>query len=276
MRENLESQVFDHITIDQAYTQAKRTFAGDAIKPERFADLYGPENVARDIAYVEEKERAFERSDSPEQKEAKKLATIFEAIIHEHAELSEWFGPDATTIKPSRYDDIRNGVDSIVEFQESPASASYLALAIDATFSPDTEAKFARIREEIDRGELTKVKYFASEHLNVRGELAKIPHVVVGADAKTSRELAELWLEKKHRALGNHPVQFQILEETINQLDMFERYATRVKQFEVAAIYGKTKKILERIYEEKLVTIEDTGERDEVFYAIQAGARNFG
>lgn len=273
---NPESRVFESLTIDQAYARAEQTLAKDAIKPEQFADLYSDENVAQDKAYVDEMERKFEETNEPEQKEVQKLATILEAIIHEHAELSDWLGPDAHTIKPSRYDDIKNGVDSVVEFQESESSASHLALAIDATFSPDVQKKFERIKNEIDRGELARVKYFASEHLGVRGELAKIPRVVIGADAKTVRELAELWLERDNRALARHPVQFQIIEEIVAQLDAFHDYATQKKQFEIAAVYDKTRKILAAIDSQKRTSLKDTGERDSVFYAIQESARNFG
>lgn len=272
---NLESRIFEDLTTDQAYVQARRVFAKDAIKPEQFIDAYGEEDVAHDKLYVEEKEREFEASDSPEQKEAKKLATVFEAIIYERAELSNWFGPDATTIKPSRYDDIKNGVDSIVEFQESDISVSHLALAIDATFSPDTEAKFNRIREEIDQGKLATVKYFPPEHIGKQKGLHAIPHVVVGANAKTIRELAELWLERDNRALDKHPIQFQILEEIIAQLDAFQEYAKRVRKPEIAAVYEKTKKIVAAIHSEKRLSLKDNEERDSVFYEIQESARNF-
>ena len=54
--------------------------------------------------------------------------------------VNNWLGPEATAIKSSRYDDIKNGVDNIVEFhKEEDFSSSHLALAIDETFSHDVE-----------------------------------------------------------------------------------------------------------------------------------------
>lgn len=272
---NPESEYLDSLTIDQAEQRAIRTLRNEMIDPEEFRDLYGDKAVEEDKRYTEEMEQKFKDGATPETRERIKLATILEAIVHENAELSDWFGPDAHTIKSSRFDDIKHGVDTIVELRETGTSASHLALAVDATLSIDLAKKFERIKGEIERGELTKVKYFASEHLGVRGELSRLPRVVIGTDAKTIKELADLWLERNQRALGTHPVQFQILEEILDQLDAFEQYAVHVRQPEIALIYEKAKKLILAIDGAKRNTIEAPGERDEVFYAIQNYAQNF-
>lgn len=272
---NPESRYLESLTLDQAERQAERTLQKEMIDPEDFRDLYGDRAIEDDMAYVEKMEEKFRNGATPESREAQKLATVLEVITHENAELNDWFGPDAHTIKPSRYDDIKNGVDSIVEIRETEMSASHLALAVDATLSTDLAKKFDRIKGEIERGELAKVKYFASEHLGVRGELSRLPRVVIGADAATIKTLAELWLERKQRALGAHPVQFQILDEILVQLDYFQEYAEHVKQPEVAAIYEKAKKLLASIEEKKRMTVADSGDRDEVYYAIESHARSF-
>ena len=96
-----------------------------------------------------------------------------------------------------------------------------MALAIDETFSHDVDEKFKRIKEEIKRGELTQIKYFISERLNIRGELSKIPRVVIGIDAKQQKEIGELWLEKNNKDLAKHSTQFIILEEILLAIRSF-------------------------------------------------------
>lgn len=266
---NPESQMFENLDIDQAYRNAERMIEHASIKLDDFRgkEGYTDSQVEKDKEEIAESEEEFKKKTSPEQNQVQKLATVFEAIIHQHAELSNWFGPDAFTVKTSRFDDVKNGVDTVVEFPESEVAPTYLALAIDVTFSADTEKKFERIKQEIDLGKPTHVEYFVSEHTPHR-RLERIPRVVIGAEAGTVKKLSELWLEGDKRALGNHPIQFQILEEIDSQLKAFERYAERTGKAEVAKIYGRERKLVEKILSQKSRELKDDGDRDSVFYAI--------
>ncbi|MDI6820849.1 MAG: hypothetical protein QMD65_01580 [Patescibacteria group bacterium] len=271
-----ENKIFENLDIDQAYKEANRLFKKDAIKISNFSDLYGQNIISEDAAYVKKMEELFVKNNLPEQERIKKLAVIFEALIHYNVELNDWFGPNAFTIKTSRYDDIKNGIDDIVEFEESETTVSHLALAIDVTFSPEEKQKtFERIKKEIESGELAKVKYFQSDHINIRGELIKIPRVVIGADTKTIKRLGIAWLEKDNKTLGNDPIQLQILEEILIQLEVFRAYAERVKKLEIAEIYEKTHAMIQKIHNEKRSSIDDSGMRDHVFDAIKTSLDYF-
>lgn len=275
---NFEAQSNSNITIDAAYRVAERSLRKEELKLKDFEDLYGKENVDRDREEIARLEIEFQKGLTPENEQTQRLARTFEGIFHDEAELSEWLGPNASTIKTSRYDDVKNGVDSIAEFRESDSSASWLALGIDVTFSSDLTKKFDRIKTEIDRGTLAEVKYFSSEHLHIRGEMKNIPRVVVGADTRTIKQLAELWLEKDKdalKALGAHPVQFQILEEMLLELKTFADYAEKKGKHELAAAYEKAIRTVSGILDEKRTTIEDTGERDSVFEGINDNLKRF-
>ncbi|MEK7180717.1 MAG: hypothetical protein AAB738_00050 [Patescibacteria group bacterium] len=272
--QNPERRILENLAIEQAYKKADKVLTRDAIHPDEFEDLYGAQNISQDNDYVAKMKAKFKEQEGAEEATAKKLATILEAIIFENAELSEWFGPNASTIKTSEFDDIKNGVDSVVEFEESKTSASHLALAMDATFSSETGGKFHRIKEEIESGELTKVKYFQSDHMSIRGELSKIPRVVVGVNAETVKALSETWLENPS-SLKDHPIQFQILEEILMQLRVFKDYAKKIKKTDIGATYEKVIGIVEEILEEKKKLIKDTGERDSVFYDMESNLRHF-
>ncbi len=264
-----ENKIFEDITTDQAFEKAERLLRAESIEPSQFEYLYGKEAIAVDEKYVEEKEREFKKSANPEHERLAKLATVFEAIVHDQVELNEWFGENVNTIKTSRFDDIRNGVDSVAEFREGVVATSHLAFAIDVTFSGDTEKKFERIREEIERGELARVKYFVSERTGFIGELRTVPRVVVGADVRTVKQLSELWLERDNKSLAKHPIQLQILEEISSQLEAFRNYAEKKGKDKLVLKYNDSIELIQKILEDKKVALDDTGERDSVFSSIQ-------
>ena len=266
----------ERLFIGKAYERAQREIERDSVDPEEFRDLYGDIGVDKDLAYVTRMEEVFARDASPETQETQKVATIFEAIFHDHAELSEWLGPDAMTIKTSRYDDIKNGIDTVVETRHDDRTASHLGIAIDVALGPDLDKKFQRIRNEIEQGELGQVKYFESEHMHIRGEFRRIPRVVIGASGKVVHELAELWLEKKNQDLAEHPIQFQILEEMELQFVAFQAFARKVGQDGIANLYKEALEDVRAVLTMKREQgIRDSGDRDEVFSSIESWMKNF-
>ncbi len=271
-----DNNLFEAIDLNQAYKQARLRLAKDAIKLDRFRNVpgYGEGVVHLDTEEVRNLEVSIERGIAPEEENTRKLSTIFEAVIHENAELSEWPGPEAQTIKSSRYDDIKNGVDTIVEFEEPDRSTTHLALAIDVAMSGSIEKKFDRIKQEIREGRMAEVKYFASDTTDP-GPLHNVPRIVIGADGRTVNELANLWLEGSKRELGKHPIQFQILEEIIMQLTAFEAYAQQEHKLELAKEYERTRLMVEEIYDDKKLQLEDTGVRDRAFSVMQEDLRTF-
>lgn len=260
--------------VNKAFERANGLLNQDEINPEDFKDLYDSATIDKDLEYVTTLEAKFDKQMSQSERDHIRLAKVFEAILHEHGEQSNWFGDSAVTIKTSRFDDIMNGVDEVVEFEE-PESTSYLALAVDATYSVFTEKKLKRIEDEIGRGELAKIKYAVFENTGFRGELTKVPRVIVGVSSKTIQELAELWLSGRNQDLARHPVQFQILESIIIQCEAFSKYASSKDQTEVAKKYEHAGNIVRRIMEEKKKVLRDSGARDDVFVALDLGLNRF-
>ncbi len=208
------------------------------IQLEEFEGLYDPRMIERDKKEVLRLEDLFEKDAkaNPEAEVWSKRGKLFEAMVNNQIEESNWLGESAEVIIPSKYDDYINKIDSILEF-DAEGTLSHLALAIDVTKSLDEiQKKLSQIKKSIDSGELSTIKYFRSQ--TERGEKTAIPRVVVGADQKTMNELAELLLRfrlsrgknseefKKTRAiLEKHPVQLQILLEIRHQLSAFKKYA---------------------------------------------------
>lgn len=260
-RRGFSSRDVEKMGIDKAYELAEKVLEADRIDPQKF-EHYDKQMVDRDMQYVRDREAQFERESRPEARQDKKMATVMEAIIHEQVELGDWLGPNAQTITPSHYDDIANGVDSIVRLQREGEGDTHLGLAIDVTFSTDIRGKLNKIMEDIEQGKLTEIKYFASPNPEDSNEYVytgslKIPRVVVGIEKQVVEKLADLWLKKNKKELGQHPIQHVIAKEILDQLAVFEQYArSRNNRNNIAAVYRQVSAVIERSLKEK----EDEGD----------------
>lgn len=243
--------------------RAQRYLNRHGVRMDDFTDLYGEKNVRTHKDYVDRHIREFEHSDG------KRIATIFEAVFLEHGEQSNWFGDKAEVIKTSVYDDIKNGVDTVLEIVENDNTAAHLALGIDVTFSNQIGGKLERIRSEIEGGTLAEIKYFKSDRLGIRGEMKQVPRLVIGVDIKTVDELARLWDENKKSALATHPIQLQIIEEIIIQLETFADYAERIGRSNLTEIYDRALRIAKNIYTDRKSQITDPGTRDHGFHNLK-------
>ncbi|MGC9610902.1 MAG: hypothetical protein ABSE68_01655 [Minisyncoccia bacterium] len=270
-----EDRLVRNIDVNRFYEEAEREINAKRFHLDDFKDHYGEEAVEKDKNYVDENRERLGLTEFPEKLEAWKNATVFEASMDRCIEKAGWLGPDNTALKSSDFDDIKNGIDTIVESKEGKSSASYLGLAIDVTTNAEAGKKFDRIKDEIDNGKMPEVKYFRSEHMNIRGTLEKIPRVVVWADPKTIEEIAELSFSKNYGELSNHPAQIQILEEVLIQLKTFGEYAASIGEKDLAKIYEKAREKIESIYKNKKVSIPHDEKYDSVADAIYMNIHKF-
>lgn len=251
----------EKMNIDKAYELAEKVLDADRIDPQKF-EHYDKQMVNRDMQYVRDREAQFEIKSTPESKKDKKMATILEAIIHEQVELSDWLGPNAETITSSHYDDIANGVDSIVKLRHEGEGDTHLGLAIDVTFSTDIRDKLNKIMQDIENGKLTEIKYSPLSDSEDAHEYAykgnsKMPRVVVGIEKQVAEKLADLWIKKNKKELGQHPVQHVIAKEILDQLAVFEQYArSHGNHNNIAVVYRQVSAVIERSLKEK----EDGGD----------------
>jgi len=248
-RKRIETGI-EQADIDKAYARAKIVLEADRIDPAKFHG-YDHKEIARHQEYVAKRKAQFAMEDAPEKAEQKKIATIFEAIIDEQTELSDWLGPDVSTIGASEYDDIAHGVDTILQFQHGEGNARHLGMAIDVTFSSEIQYKLNRIKEDIKHGHLTEITYFALPDPENPDEYIAmnkltVPRVVIGVNRKSADLLRELWMEKKKKDLAVHPVQYIIGREILDQLTLFERYARSCNRPYIAAVYKNTKESLQK------------------------------
>ena len=237
----------------KAHERAEKVLERERIDPQKFKH-YDKEMIARDSDYVKRMEAKFKMESDPESRYAKEVATVFEAIIHEWIELGNWLGSEASTILPSRYDDIVSKVDTIVRYQREGEDDTHLGLAIDVTFSPSIENKIEDIKNNIQNGRLTEIKYFTSPDSEDSDEYAhkrlKVARVIIGVEMKVVEDLAYLWLEKDKKTLQKHPVQHVIGREIVDELKLFEEYARSQNKNEIASVYKEARLVVERNLQE--------------------------
>lgn len=245
-----QSERFD---IEKAYKHANEVLDADRIDPETLKGC-DQQMVARDMQYVRDREAQFKIKSTPEIQENKKVATVLEAIIHEQVELNDLLGPNTETITASRFDDIANGVDTIVRFGDNDA---HLGLAVDVTFNTDIRDKLNAIMQNIERGKLTEIKYSATpdpenpdEHVYT-GSL-KIPRVVIGVEKEIAQQLGALWMNKKKKGLADHPAQHVIVKEILDQLAVYDHYAISCGNPNgIDMVYRRLSTVIERNLKEK-------------------------
>lgn len=248
-----------------------RTAEPRKIDPESFADLYGSAVVETDLKEAAELKLVFRRRENADRATMHQYAEVFEAVLAYQGEMNNWLGENAYLIRTSEYDDFKNGVDVIAEIKLSDDSAEHLALALDISFQKEGAwEKGGRLRQEVEKGFLAKIKYFVSRHLPFRGELRDLPRFAILAQKDTLAEVAKLWVETPSGAakrLENHPLQFQILEQLREQCLAFIPHARLHHQEKTARAYEKALRIIDKIIAEKQAPgtyVEDDGQRDDV------------
>jgi hypothetical protein len=225
----------------------------------------------------------FNEMITPSQERTNKVGAVFEAIVIDEAESSEWLGSGAILYPASQYDDFMNGVDAVAEFKKEENESDFLALAMDVTFSSDIEnieKKINRVLKSVKDGVLTSLKYFVDENGNQ--SKMEVPRVVIGAEAAMVGELMQLWnmknsaieenRKKAKSTLGQHIFQTKMLLEIEMQLKGYGKFAKDHGQPEIADLYENALRIIEDVIEEKRELIENHRtqiENDQVFQLIK-------
>lgn len=212
------------------YPRAEAQLKEKAIDITTFTDLYGAENIQKDTDEVTRLKREFAKSDGAQvgrlrQEDISHLAQILEYYIYKGVNEGNWI-PQCTAIKTSEYDDIKNGIDLVLE-HSNEHSHTHLGLAVDVTFAEDVSRKLQRIKQSIDSDELSRVKYFSSEKSHMRGELRNIPRVVSAIDLEI---FEDLFTSEARGNFKEHQARAALMQDMETQLATFSTYAHRTNR----------------------------------------------
>lgn len=241
----------------------------DRILEDSFHDIYEDSEIEEDKNYVLRMKREFKRDENKESEKSKEIANAIEIIINDQIELSDWLGGETYTYQTSEYDDIKNGIDAVLEFisEDEESDQNFLGIAFDITYKNDVSKKFFRIKKEIEENKKNNIKYFQSENTEYKGSIENIARLVIGLDIKSGEELIELYCKKENKKLENHFFQFQLIDELLYQLDVFMRYSEKVGNKDSYILYKEIKEKIKIIKKDKdKLNTEDKGYRNDYFY----------
>ncbi len=175
--------------------------------------------------------------------EAVVQAEILEAMIYDLVRNQKWFGPNASAILPSAYDDLFLGNDIILEHKHEGVS-SYSGVGIDITIGETSfMSKVADTKARIKKGQLGRVKYFKSEDANYVGSLNNIAHFVIGVDREQMFSLTKAWTADDQVTLKNSPIKKNLIMIMLAECDEFSDGAPE----NVRDAYAREKKVLEKL-----------------------------
>lgn len=275
---------------EEVFRRLVPKFQALRINMDEFGGVYPKKEIERDKQDVKIKKTLFE--DSPFYRRAQ----ILEALLAEQIELSDWFGESATTIVPAEIDDLYHGVDLATEFPQDNADEE-LRMGLDVTVSKGLSltTKLLLIKSKIEKGELTEMKYFASESLpDFRGR-KRMPSIIIGLDPRTINELASLWLmvdrsknpnpdtdpidreilreqaREAQQKLAHHRAQVLILKEIELQLEAFSNLARKTGHSEIASQFEKLLALTRKILSKKKISKADeiANDSDDTFRALR-------
>lgn len=258
-----------HPAIERAHNRAIKTLKENSISLDEFEGLYDQKKLSRDREKVERKESGFAHESH------KQYADVLEAIIFDQTKAGVWFSENTRAIKTSSFDDYYNGSDLILELEDTARTLSHLSLSVDVTFGTSTEKeKIAHIKKNIDDGTLGQIDYFKSSRSQFRGELSRIPQVIIGVEKDTVINLANLWMDKHEhpelaKTLDEHPIKRLILSEILLQLYTFRTYAGETNKQDLVTIFEKDIQLLEEILRNQASVDTSALRDDKVFAAIR-------
>lgn len=125
----------------------------------------------------------------------KKVSTVVEkGLAYAITEL-HWYGDSIFALNTSEFDDIKRGVDEVLEIHRKDEENSFLALGIDITYrgieSEIFKKKFFKLLDNIKNGGKTKIKYFTDAEGKIRKEFA-IPKMVLSFDMRDVKEIISI------------------------------------------------------------------------------------
>ena len=207
----------------------------EELEMDDFSDIYSREKIEDDKKELAEikKKHQYEKTER---------SIILETVLTKQIEQADWLGESCYVVQTSKYDDVINHTDLMVEF-EREKNGEAIRLAVDVTTSEDREVldkKIKYIEKDIDRGKLTTLKYylFKETEPHTKGKIEMVPRIIIGTDKEGVKELSKLVAKtfKKetrkegHRELANFYAQIEFLEEMKEQLEYFIDYTKAKKE----------------------------------------------
>ena len=145
-----------------------------------------------------------------------------------------WYGDKVKVVRTSKFDDVRRGVDDVLEILRDNEGSSFMGLGIDVTYrglhSEQYKNKVFNLLRSITEGYKTKVKYFKDHAGNMTKEFA-VPKAILyfdfGEVKKMAYALKNISDEKVKNDFQNANMKYEVMNQIIVQCAIMARFARK-------------------------------------------------
>jgi len=194
----------------------------------------GATEVATDLQSLADRKKDFELKEdiTPDQKEklenAKMIATIAESALAYGVTEHEWYGEDVSVVTASEFDDVKRGVDNVLEIKKDDES-NFMALALDVTFrglySEQFKHKLFTLLRSIQNGHKTKIKYLKNHKHEPMKEFA-VPKMVLYFNVNDVKDMVEI-LKEKDASTREGYQKVNVLSQIIHSCTLLAEFAEK-------------------------------------------------
>lgn len=229
-------------------------------------DKYSKEKIDENLESLKKLETQFIESGSVEKKKSKKIAAMTEIALEYGVSNLKWYGDNVEIRKTSRFDDVKRGVDGVLEISKQKAESDFVGLGIDATFrglkSKDFKDKIFSLLRSVAGGFKTKIKYFKEHDGSLKKEFA-VPKIVLSFDTTDVKNLVYMLAhaddEKIQNSYKDHNIKFEMMNQIMVQCEKLAAFAKK---------HGNS---IDRKYQKTLQSIEELkNNNDTISRAVSA------
>lgn len=194
-----------------------------------FSDLYSAEKINEDEKKIENYEEMWDKEKDDHERFIKNFSDIYEAAVLDILDKNKTLG-EGSVFSTTKHDNYFNAIDGVFVTDKENGDSEYLGLNMDVTFSSEYETlveKFESIKQCIRLGILPCVEYFQDPKTKEHKKIF-LPKIIIGSDRTSADGLVHLWGQTNRdnsEMLKNHPIQSQIIMETLTQLIYFHNFA---------------------------------------------------
>lgn len=248
----LEKNVFkNEKELDLVLNQALSLEKENSIETEEYYNEFadaglikgGRAEVRADLEGLKERKELFKKKiELLDQKDAKnkeinkKVATIVERAVAYGVSNLNWYGENVSIEPVSEFDDVKRGVDDMLEIRKEEAESSFMGLGIDVTYrgllSEQYKEKFFKLLQSIRDGYKTKIKYFK----NHKGEMMKefsVPKIVLYFNVDDVKNLVSMIKNSSDSKIlekfKNSSQKFAVMNQIIIQCELLSSFAEESK-----------------------------------------------
>ncbi len=208
-----EEKACDHEKFDR---EVRKGWESTRPAFREFRGIHSADKIGKDKRYLDQRKEQFERKTES--------ARNLELSVAEGIGSYDWFGGETDVILTNEYDDVRNGVDMVLNFYR--ADDSSIKIGVDVTTSQSSHElreKILRTADGLEQGRIPRVDYYKQEGDNETG-IVYLPRVVVGTDDinadKLYKDFCQVLEDKKGKGgeMAENNFQRKLLRQIERQL----------------------------------------------------------